>query len=214
MIKKIPLWFCLFLFLFLPVQAGATSVTTVYHSSYYDSSSDTYKVTYSGWPSNVTWFQLYFTDHSGTYERKFMQKPTGYQTLTCNGTYQIQFFNSSNQMVGKTGNILTSNIKTQTCVSAPEPEPPPTAEEPPPPTTEEPPTPPIPPYNPSPVQIPYQTLFTPAFLDEMWGYFKWVMFFIAPLLMIWIALEVVKLFVVTMKNRITDEGRRGRYDDD
>lgn len=206
MLKKIPFLLVLLFLFFHPYQVGtvsANTVTTIQHSIRYDAPTDSYKITYSGWSSSTTWFQLYFTSTSGqVFTKEFQQLPTGYQTVNCNGTYQLQFFNANNVMVSKSNNIQTTEIKNPTCNSTPDPEPPPITN-------------PITPYNPSPVQIPYITFFTPERLDQLWGYIKWFLFLVAPLLFIFIALKTAELFVITMRDKVTEnEGRRRRRDDE
>lgn len=37
----------------------------------------------------------------------------------------------------------------------------------------------------------YQTFLNPTNLDTFWGFVKWVLFFVAPTLMIWVAVVAV-----------------------
>lgn len=66
------------------------------------------------------------------------------------------------------------------------------------------------PNEPTPT-IPYFTLFTPAYLDGLWGYVKWLVFYVAPFLMIYIAIKASGLFVHTIKNSITRDKRSKKY---
>ncbi|MGG0753097.1 hypothetical protein [Brevibacillus laterosporus] len=99
-------------------STGGGGVTTVKGIPTYQNGDDSYKFTYSGWPSTVAWYQLYFKDHTGEYKSdKYVKKPTGTHILTCNGEYEIRFFDSSNNLVAKTNTVNTSQINNPSCSS-------------------------------------------------------------------------------------------------
>lgn len=62
----------------------------------------------------------------------------------------------------------------------------------------------------------YQTILDGANMAQFWEYVKYFLFFIAPLVMIWVAVEVVGRFVGVVKDTVEDEEnpRRRRYDDE
>lgn len=65
--------------------------------------------------------------------------------------------------------------------------------------------------------LPYQTMLDGAFMGEFWGYVKYFLFFIAPVVMIWVAVQLVGRFVGVVRNSVEDDEeyvRRRRYDDD
>jgi hypothetical protein len=99
-------------------SAPPSNPTNVTNSKQYLANQDVYKVNYSGWDGSTTNYKMIFTSASGTvYEKSYNFAPTGIQYLTCNGTYELQFFNSSGQMVSKTSPITTSSIQDPTCTS-------------------------------------------------------------------------------------------------
>lgn len=94
------------------------SIATVQGNYYYFPPRDAYKYDYTP-PSGVTRYELHFVDSNGTpYMREYNQAPTGVHYLTCNGTYEMQFFNSS-QMVAKSPQMVTTAIQAPTCNSQP-----------------------------------------------------------------------------------------------
>ncbi|MCL9969571.1 hypothetical protein MX569_03075 [Anoxybacillus kestanbolensis] len=45
----------------------------------------------------------------------------------------------------------------------------------------------------------FQTFFTPARLDEFWYYVKWLLFYVAPAIMIVAAAGALSMFIEMMK---------------
>ncbi|KIQ93622.1 hypothetical protein LH47_02303 [Anoxybacillus thermarum] len=45
----------------------------------------------------------------------------------------------------------------------------------------------------------FQTFFTPARLDEFWYYVKWLLFYVAPAIMIMAAAGALSMFIAMMK---------------
>lgn len=70
------------------------------------------------------------------------------------------------------------------------------------------------------MNLPYQTILDGAALGTFWEFVKYFLFFIAPLVMIWVAIELVgrllKIIKGTTENVDDDDyyDRRRRYDDD
>lgn len=79
---------------------------------------DAVKITYDV-PSAADHYQLKFEDHTGTYLGDVINQkplPSTYY-LTCNGTYQVKFYNSSNTLVSDTEAINVSEIQNPGCSS-------------------------------------------------------------------------------------------------
>lgn len=99
-------------------QPGGGESKHVDAKARYKDADDVYQVTYKGWSPDVAWYQLHFEDHTGSYDSEpYEKKPTGSHFLTCNGNYQLRFFDKSGQMVGKTDTIKTTEIKNPSCSS-------------------------------------------------------------------------------------------------
>jgi len=64
--------------------------------------------------------------------------------------------------------------------------------------------------------LPYQTILDGANMGQFWEYVKYFLFFIAPVVMIWVAIEIVGRVVGVVRNTVEDDDRprRIRYDDD
>ena len=54
------------------------------------------------------------------YERNYYGAPTGIYYMTCNGTYNLDFYDSSGQLIGYFRNIITTQIINPPCSSYPE----------------------------------------------------------------------------------------------
>lgn len=67
------------------------------------------------------------------------------------------------------------------------------------------------------MDLPFETVLDGKAMDDFWQAVKWVLFYVAPVVMIWVALKLVGWVVAVIKDMI-DEARgvkRGsRYDDD
>jgi hypothetical protein len=48
----------------------------------------------------------------------------------------------------------------------------------------------------------FQTFFTPDRLSDFWYYVKWVLFFVAPGVMIWLAAEAVSKMIGVIKSAL------------
>lgn len=96
---------------------GGGAVTKIPLNSYYVSYRDEYRADYTP-PAGITKYQLYFTSDSGTvHTLDYSFKPTGIHYLTCNGTYRINFFDSSGKLVSQTEDARTTAIKNPACQS-------------------------------------------------------------------------------------------------
>lgn len=65
--------------------------------------------------------------------------------------------------------------------------------------------------------LPYTTFLNGANTAEFWDMVKWVLFYIAPIFMIWLAIEMVGRLILTAKDTVDDDEdhyRKRRYDDD
>lgn len=80
---------------------------------------DLKEVTYSGWPSGITKYELEFVSSNGNrYVRTYTQSPTGIHYLTCNaGDYTLNFYDSAGRKVAKAGPIPVNELKNPTCNS-------------------------------------------------------------------------------------------------
>lgn len=63
---------------------------------------------------------------------------------------------------------------------------------------------------------PYQTFLDGENMGIFWEYVKWILFLVAPIVMIWVAIELVGRFTKVVKGTVHDEEirRRRTYDDD
>ncbi|CAH8248504.1 hypothetical protein WJ0W_007172 [Paenibacillus melissococcoides] len=87
------------------------------YKAYYVPNRDEYRMDYVA-PTGTVGYKLVFRSSSGKmYEREYTS-PTGIHYLTCNGTYYMEFYNSSGKLIGKTDpDFFTSQISSQTCAS-------------------------------------------------------------------------------------------------
>lgn len=60
----------------------------------------------------------------------------------------------------------------------------------------------------------FQTFLTPENMDKLFGYFHWLLFFVAPLIMIWIALSILDPIIKIIKSAFVKEERNSNDDDD
>jgi len=64
---------------------------------------------------------------------------------------------------------------------------------------------------------PYQTFLNPENLGIFWGNVKWILFFIAPCIMIWVAIHAVGMLIQVVKKALHEadqEEREGKKEDD
>lgn len=61
---------------------------------------------------------------------------------------------------------------------------------------------------------PYQTILDGQNMDIFWGYVKWILFLVAPLVMIWVAVEIVGRVSVMIKKTVQHEDRERYVPDD
>lgn len=67
------------------------------------------------------------------------------------------------------------------------------------------------------MDLPYQTMLDGEFMGQFWEYVKYFLFFVAPLVMIWVAIQLVGRLVGVVRNSVEDDdeySRRRRYNDD
>lgn len=50
------------------------------------------------------------------------------------------------------------------------------------------------------MDLPYQTIFDGPRMAEFWEYIKYFLFFAAPVVMIWVAIQLVKMVVTIVRN--------------
>lgn len=64
--------------------------------------------------------------------------------------------------------------------------------------------------------LPYQTILDGANMAQFWGYVKYFLFFVAPVVMIWVAVVLVGRVAGVVRHTVEDEKnpRRRRYDDE
>lgn len=93
-------------------------VKDVNATHYYASFKDEYRVDYDKL-SDVSRYELHYLDSNGNtlYKRDYEQPPTGIHWLTCNGIYEMRFFDSTGTMTGKTKKMPTNQISSPTCAS-------------------------------------------------------------------------------------------------
>lgn len=67
------------------------------------------------------------------------------------------------------------------------------------------------------MDLPYQTMLDGEFMGQFWEYVKYFLFFVAPLVLIWVAIQLVGRLVGVVRNSVEDDdeySRRRRYNDD
>lgn len=100
-----------------PDPGGGGNVSTAPSKAYYVPYRDEYRLDYTA-PSGTAKYQLYFKTASGTvYTLDYDFKPTGIHYLTCNGTYNLNFFDASGKLIGKTAEVQTTQIQNPACRS-------------------------------------------------------------------------------------------------
>lgn len=111
--KKVIL-LCIFLLL-LPTQTFAAGYGNLYYVPYLDQ----YRLDYS-YNTADTHFDLVFNGSGGTtYTANYAFPPTGIHYLTCNGTYNMIFYDSTGAVVHSAGPMVTTAIIAPTCDSYP-----------------------------------------------------------------------------------------------
>ena len=64
----------------------------------------------------------------------------------------------------------------------------------------------------------YQTFLNSSNMNDFWMILKWLLFFVAPLVMIYVAFELVGWIASLVKKSVTDEDdenrRRRRYEEE
>jgi hypothetical protein len=100
------------------VGGSSGSGTTVASSTfYYVSYLDQYRMDY-GTVSGSTKYTLHFVAANGTvYNADYNFAPTGTHYLTCNGKYNMLFYNASSVLIASTAEIITTAIVNPTCNS-------------------------------------------------------------------------------------------------
>lgn len=58
---------------------------------------------------------------------------------------------------------------------------------------------------------PFVSFLDPAMMGLFWGYVKWFLFILAPIIMIWFAVEVVGRFVGIVKGTVEEAGEENEY---
>lgn len=104
-----------------PPSGGTSGGDGITYKAYYVDHLDQYRMDYKA-PSNTASYKLIFKNADGTeYVKEFTGSPSGIHYLTCNGTYEMEFFDSSGKSLGKTQPpYKTSGIKSPTCSSYPD----------------------------------------------------------------------------------------------
>jgi hypothetical protein len=114
-VKKFIVIFLLLLLL-IPAQSFAASYGNLYYVPYMDQ----YRLDYS-YNTADTHYDLVFTAvDNTTYTGSYNFPPTGIHYLTCNGTYNMNFYDSSGAVVHTAGPMVTTEIINPTCNSYPD----------------------------------------------------------------------------------------------
>jgi hypothetical protein len=97
---------------------GGENVSVVSGNHYYFAERDIYKYDYTK-PVGATRYELHYLYPNGTtqYKRDYEQAPTGIHYLTCNGTYEMRFFNGSGQLIAKSPLMNTTEMIQPICAS-------------------------------------------------------------------------------------------------
>lgn len=79
---------------------------------------DEYRMDFT-WPTGTTSYRAWFIARSDgkIYELFFNSRPTGILWLTCNGTYNVDFYNSQGELIGFFRDIITTEIQNPKCSS-------------------------------------------------------------------------------------------------
>lgn len=114
--RKISVCFFLFFILAETVQAA-----TIQYYMQYQSWRDEYRVDFT-YPFGTASYRVWFIAPSDgqLYQQTYSGAPTGIYYLTCNGTYNFDFYDSSGQMIGYFRGLHTTQIQSPTCLSYPE----------------------------------------------------------------------------------------------
>jgi len=100
-------------------QAADTASAAVirYWLNYYPYR-DEYRMDFT-WPTGTTSYRAWFIARSDgkIYELFFNSRPTGILWLTCNGTYNVDFYNSNGELIGYFRDIITTEIVSPKCNS-------------------------------------------------------------------------------------------------
>ncbi|ANB59785.1 hypothetical protein [Anoxybacteroides amylolyticum] len=60
----------------------------------------------------------------------------------------------------------------------------------------------------------FQTFFTPARLDEFWYYVKWLLFYVAPMIMIMAAAGAVSMLITVIRKSFANTDQVGKKEND
>lgn len=98
---------------------GGNDAEDVEGNYYYFSPRDAYKYDYTV-PSGSSYYELHYLNPDGStaYMREYNQTPTGVHYLTCNGTYQMRWFDSpGGTLIAQSELMTTTGIQDPTCSS-------------------------------------------------------------------------------------------------
>jgi hypothetical protein len=105
----------MFILLLIPIQTYAASYGNLYYVPYMDQ----YRLDYS-YNTADTHYDLVFTAADGTtYTGTYNFAPTGIHYLTCNGTYNMNFYDAAGSVLHTAGPMVTTAIVAPTCNSYP-----------------------------------------------------------------------------------------------
>ncbi|WP_378211118.1 hypothetical protein [Anoxybacteroides rupiense] len=60
----------------------------------------------------------------------------------------------------------------------------------------------------------FQTFFTPARLNEFWYYVKWLLFYVAPMIMIFAAAGAITLLIMMIRKTIANTNQIDQKEND
>jgi hypothetical protein len=86
-------------------------------STYYVSFLDQYRMDYGSVTGSTNYTLHFIAANSTVFDANYAFAPTGVHYLTCNGTYSLLFYNSSNVLIASTTEFITSSIINPTCNS-------------------------------------------------------------------------------------------------
>jgi hypothetical protein len=116
-VKKLTLIMMLSLTLLIIGQQKVFAETNIPSSSYYVSFLDQYRMDYGSVTGSTNYTLHFIAANSTVYDANYTFPPTGVHYLTCNGTYSLLFYNSSNVLIASTTEFITSSIINPTCNS-------------------------------------------------------------------------------------------------
>lgn len=62
---------------------------------------------------------------------------------------------------------------------------------------------------------PFVTILDGKAMDQFWGYIKWFLFLVAPVVMIWVAIELVGWLAGVIRGTVEDDDKpRRRHEED